>query len=296
MRGTMSSVGTTRERNVVVETAPSTVAGDAARGTGTAGTRRRGWPLSSKTTHRLVGVGSVVGLLVLWQVMADLNWVDPATSSSPSNVWDTARQMISDGTLGSAVASSGKLYGVGFGIAIVIGVLGGIVLGWVRILGAIFDPWIAILYSTPLIAMLPLILVWFGITFKGQVVMVVLVSVFPLLVNVMAGTRQVDPALLRLAKSFRASQLAIVRTLVLPSIVPYIVTGVRLAAGGGLIGVTVAEYFEGDNGIGGLILREGTELNAGGVFVGIVVLAGAALTITVIIRMLEGRVSGWRED
>jgi NitT/TauT family transport system permease protein len=295
MRGTMSSVGTTRDRNAVVQTAPS-AATHAARGTGTAGRGRRSWPLSNKATYRLIGVASVIGLLVLWQVSADLNWVDSATSSSPSDVWNSARQMISDGTLGSAVASSGKLYGVGFGIAIVIGIVGGIILGWFRILGAIFDPWIAILYSTPLIAMLPLILVWFGITFKGQVVMVVLVSVFPLLVNVMAGTRQVDPSLMRLARSFRASQLAIVRTLVLPSIVPYIVTGVRLAAGGGLIGVTVAEYFEGDNGIGGLILREGTELNAGGVFVGIAVLAGAALTITIIIRVIEGRVTAWRED
>lgn len=295
MRGTMSSVATTRGTDVVVETAPSTVETDEARGSGTAA-GRRGRRLSTRTTHRLIGVLSVIGLLVLWQVMADLNWVNPATSSSPSNVWHTARQMISDGILGSAVGSSAKLYGVGLGISLLIGIVGGVILGWWRLLGAIFDPWIAILYSTPLIALLPLVLVWFGITFKAQVVMVVLVSVFPLLVNVMAGTRQVDPGLLRLAKSFGGSQLAILRTLVLPSIVPYVVTGVRLAAGGGLIGITVAEYFEGNNGIGGLILKEGTMLNSGGVFVGIVVLAGAALTMTGIIRTLERRASRWRED
>jgi ABC-type nitrate/sulfonate/bicarbonate transport system permease component len=293
MRGTMS---TTNEKDAVEELSPSAVGSDATARSGALPPERRGWPLSNKTTYRVIGVLSVIGLLVLWQVLADTNIVNSATSSSPSDVWNTGRSMISDGTLGSAVASSGKLYGVGFGIAIIIGVVGGVILGWWRLLGAVFDPWIAILYSTPLIALLPLILVWFGITFKGQVVMVVLVSVFPLLVNVMAGTRQVDPALLRLARSFRGSQLAILRTLVLPSIVPYIVTGVRLAAGGGLIGVTVAEYFEGDNGIGGLILKEGTELNSGGVFVGIVVLAGAALVLTGIIRALEGRVSGWRED
>jgi ABC-type nitrate/sulfonate/bicarbonate transport system permease component len=293
---TMHPLSTTKEKDAVTETAPSVAPADATARSGALAPERRGWPLSNKTTHRAIGVMSVVGLLILWQVFADAGIINSATSSSPSDVWNTARSMISDGTLGSAVAASGKLYGVGFGIAIIIGVLGGIVLGWWRLLGAIFDPWIAILYSTPLIALLPLILVWFGITFKGQVVMVVLVSVFPLLVNVMAGTRQVDPSLLRLAKSFRGSQLAILRTLVLPSLVPYIVTGVRLAAGGGLIGVTVAEYFEGDTGIGGLILREGTELNAGGVFVGIVCLAGAALVLTAIIRGLESRVSAWRDD
>jgi len=295
MRDTMSSVATTQGRDVVIDTTPSAIEAGKERASGTAGDRRPR-RLSRRATHRLIGVLSVIGLLVLWQVMADLGWVNPATSSSPSNVWDTARQMISDGTLGSAVASSAKLFGAGFGVSIVIGIVGGVILGWWRLLGAIFDPWIAIMYSTPLIALLPLVLVWFGISFKGQVVMVALVSVFPLLVNVMAGTRQVDPGLLRLARSFGGSQLAVLRTLVMPSIVPYIVTGVRLAAGGALIGVTVAEYFEGDNGIGGLILKEGTMLNAGGVFVGIAVLAGAALTITAIIRTLEHRVTGWRED
>jgi len=280
----------------VVETASSTQQPDQGRGAGTALGHRRRRRLSRRATHRWIGFASVIGLLVIWQVMADTGLVNSATSSSPSNVWDTARQMISDGTLGSAVAASAKLFGAGFAVSVLIGVAGGVALGWWRLLGAIFDPWVAILYSTPLIALLPLILVWFGITFEGQVVMVVVVSVMPLLVSVMAGTRHVDPALLRLSKSYGGSQLATLRTIVLPSIVPYIVTGVRLAIGGALIGVTVAEYFEGDNGIGGLILKSGTELNSGGVFVGIVVLAGASLTMTAIIRMLENRVSGWRHD
>ncbi len=252
--------------------------------------------IPSRVAYRLVGVVSVIALLVIWQVMSDTNVVNPALSSSPSGVWDTARQMISDGTLGAAVWSTAGLFAVGLGVSIFIGVTAGIILGWWRLLGAVFDPLVAMLYATPLIALLPLVLVWFGISFKGQVVMVVLVSVFPLLVNVMVGTRQVDPGLLRLATSFRGSQLAVLRTLVIPSIVPYIVTGVRLAVGGALIGVTLAEYFEGNSGIGGVILRAGTELNAGMVFVGIVVLAGTSLTLTALIRAVEGRVSGWRDE
>ncbi|MBO0768372.1 MAG: ABC transporter permease [Solirubrobacterales bacterium] len=286
----------TRDGGVVTEvTPPKTPTGPARRLARSLRGRER-WAPSSKLTYRIIGFASVIGLLVLWQIAADNNLVNHATSSSPSEVWNQARQMVSDGTLGSAVAASGKLYGVGLGVSVLIGVFGGIILGWWRLLGAIFDPWIAMLYSTPLIAVLPLILVWFGINFKGQVVMVVVVSVFPLLVNVMAGVRQVEPRLLRLARSFRGSQLAILRTLVLPSIVPYIVTGLRLAAGAGLIGVTVAEYFEGENGVGGVILRAGTELNTSEVFVGVAVLAGAALTMTLLIRMVEARVSGWRDD
>jgi ABC-type nitrate/sulfonate/bicarbonate transport system permease component len=250
---------------------------------------------SRRTLYKVVGLLSVIGGLALWQVLASTGAIDRSLSSSPADVWTSARQLTSSGTLGSAVLSSAQLYGLGLAISIAIGIILGMVLGWWRLLGAIFDPWIAILYSTPLIALLPLILVWFGIGFQGQIVMVILVSVFPLLVNVMTGSRQVDTALLRLAKSFGASQLAVLRSLVLPSLVPYIVTGVRLSVGTALIGVVLAEYFEGSGGIGGLILKAGVQLDSAEVFVGIVVLAGTALTLTSLIRVIERRISSWRE-
>lgn len=261
----------------------------------TRGGRARGTIWRSDHRYKLLSLISVIGALALWQLFADLGWINETLSSSPSNVFHALKQSISDGTLGTAVVSSAKLYGTGLACSISIGIVFGVLLGWWRALGALFDPWIAALYSTPLIALLPLIIVWFGIGFKGRVVMVVLVSVFPLLVSVMTGSRQVDPALIRLATSFRASQLAIIRTLLLPSLVPYIVTGVRLAVGTGLIGVVLAEYFEGTSGIGGMILHAGVQLDASMVFVGIVVLAGTALTLTSLIRLLEARFNSWRE-
>lgn len=304
-REEMSSLASSGEKETFVSGAPGagTVVGGVARVEAVTDQRsgprtrpRSGRRLSDRAIYRLIGAASVIGVIVLWQIGSDTGILSVTTFSSPSDVWTAGRQMISDGTLGSAVLASAKLYGCGLGASAIIGVVGGIILGRFRLLGAIFEPWISILYSIPLIALLPLVLVWFGITFMAQVVMVTIVSVFVLLVTVMVGVRQVDPGLKRLAQSFRGSELAVLRTLVLPSIVPYIVTGLRLAAGFSLIGVTVAEYFMGDNGIGGLILREGTELNTSGVFVGVVVLGGAALTITSLIRMVENRVSGWRED
>lgn len=254
--------------------------------------RRRALP---KSWHKVVGLASIIVGLVLWQVFANTGAIDRTLASSPVDVFNSARKMIGDGSLGSAVLASAKLYGIGLGVSILIGIVFGMVLGWWRTLGAVFDPWIAILYSTPLVALLPLIIVWFGIGFQGQVVMVVLVSVFPLLVNVMAGTREVDEALLRLAKSYGGSQLAVLRSLVLPSLIPYVVTGVRLSVGTGLIGVVIGEYFEGTEGVGGIILKAGVQLNSSAVFVGIVVLAGTVLTLTSLVRMLERKVSRWRE-
>ena len=257
--------------------------------------RRRPGTLPS-AAYKVISVVSVVGCLALWQVLASAGVIDQTLSSSPSDVWHALMTEISNGTLGSAVLVSAKLYGLGLLISVLIGLFGGIALGWWRILYAIFDPWIAMAYSTPLVATFPLIIVWFGIGFSSQVVIVVVISVFPLLINVMTGTRQVDDNLLRLARSFRASQFAILRSLVVPSLVPYFVTGLRLTLGAGLIGMVLGEYFEGGGGIGGLVLNAGQELNSALVFVGIVVLAGAALTFTGLIRLLEKRVSAWRES
>jgi NitT/TauT family transport system permease protein len=257
-------------------------------------TRRRPGGLPT-AAYKIISVLSVVICLGLWQLLASTGVIDQTLSSSPSDVWHALVTEISNGTLGGAVLASAKLLGSGLLVSVLIGIIGGIAIGWWRVLYAIFDPWIAMAYSTPLVATLPLIIVWFGVGFSSQVVIVVVVSVFPLLISVMTGTRQVDDNLLRMAKSFRASQFAVLRSLVLPSLVPYMVTGIRLTFGGGLIGVVLGEYFEGSGGVGGLVLNAGQELDSALVFVGIVVIAGAALTFTGLLRLVEKRISAWRE-
>jgi ABC-type nitrate/sulfonate/bicarbonate transport system permease component len=257
--------------------------------------RRSGSRAVPPSRYKLVSLGSLIGGLILWQVLAEVGIVDRSLASCPLDVFRAARLMIDNGSLGSAVASSARLYAAGVGLSVALGIICGVAFGWWRTLGAVFDPWVAVLYSTPLVAVLPLVIVWFGIGFKGQVALVVLVSVFPLLVTVTTGTRQVDEALLRLARSFGASQFAILRSLLLPSLVPYVVTGVRLSVGTGLIGVVIGEYFEGSQGVGGIILQAGVTLNSSQVFVGIFVLAGTALTLTSIIRFFEAKLTVWRE-
>jgi len=252
------------------------------------GRRRRG--LTSA-----ISTASVVVVLAAWQLCASQGVVDQKLTSSPWGVVQAARFLIDSGQLGSEVASSAKLFGVGLGLAIVIGALGGVLIGWWRLVAAVFEPWIAILYAMPLIALLPLILVWFGIGFTAEVVMVVLISVFPVLVSVMTGTRNVDQELVRLARSFCASELVIIRTVLLPSLVPYFVSGVRLAIGSALVGVVVSEYFLGNGGIGGLIVTAGENLQSGEVFVGITILALSAIVMTGLLRRAERRFSQWRD-
>ena len=242
-----------------------------------------------------ISTASVIVVLAAWQLCASQGVVDQKLTSSPWGVVQAARFLIDSGQLGSEVADSAKLFGVGLGLAIVIGALGGVLIGWWRLVAAVFEPWIAILYAMPLIALLPLILVWFGIGFTAEVVMVVLISVFPVLVSVMTGTRNVDQELVRLARSFCGSELAIIRTVLLPSLIPYFVSGVRLAIGSALVGVVVSEYFLGNGGIGGLIVTAGENLQSGEVFVGITILALSAIVMTGLLRRAERHFSQWRD-
>jgi ABC-type nitrate/sulfonate/bicarbonate transport system permease component len=242
-----------------------------------------------------ISTASVIVVLAAWQLCASQGVVDQKLTSSPWGVVQAARFLIDSGQLGSEVASSAKLFGVGLGLAIVIGALGGVLIGWWRLVAAVFEPWIAILYAMPLIALLPLILVWFGIGFTAEVVMVVLISVFPVLVSVMTGTRNADQELVRLARSFCGSELAIIRTVLLPSLIPYFVSGVRLAIGSALVGVVVSEYFLGNGGIGGLIVTAGENLQSGEVFVGITILALSAIVMTGLLRRAERHFSQWRD-
>jgi len=252
---------------------------------------RQWWRRKGVTTA--ISAASVIVVLAAWQLCASQGVVDEKLTS-PWGVVQAARFLIGNGQLGSDVASSAKLFGVGLGLAIVIGAIGGVLIGWWRLVAAVFEPWIAILYSMPLIALLPLILVWFGISFSAEVVMVVLISVFPVLVSVITGTRNVDQELVRLARSFCGSELAVIRTVLLPSLIPYFVSGVRLAIGSALVGVVVSEYFLGNGGIGGLIVTAGENLQSGEVFVGITILALSAVVMTGLLRRAERRISQWR--
>lgn len=256
------------------------------------GQPRHWWRRKGLTTA--ISAASVIVVLAAWQLCASQGVVDQKLTSSPWGVVQAARFLIDNGQLGSDVASSATLFGVGLGLAIVIGAAGGVLIGWWRLVAAVFEPWIAILYAMPLIALLPLILVWFGIGFTSEVVMVVLISVFPVLVSTITGTRNVDHELVRLARSFCGSELAVIRTVLLPSLIPYFVSGVRLAIGSALVGVVVSEYFLGNSGIGGLIVTAGENLQSGEVFVGITILAVSAIIMIGLLQRAERRISPWR--
>lgn len=248
----------------------------------------------SKRESFLWGLAGIVVLIGVWQLLASLGMINGLAGSSPSQVVSSAKQLISDGTLGPKVLSSAGLFGVGFGLSVLVGLIVGTLLGWYTRLNAFLDPWVSLLYATPRLALIPLVVVWVGVGFEARVLVVFTVAVFPIIINVASGVSSVDRDHLRLARSFLATNRDVLTTIALPGAIPAIVSGIRQGMILSLIGVVVAEYFIGSTGVGGLIFQAGLTLQTAQAFVGALIFALAALLLTVLLQLLERRLDRWR--
>lgn len=240
------------------------------------------------------GAAGMIGLVVLWQIFAANHIVNPLVTSSPSAIVHRASQLYAAGTLGTVCLQSLELFAVAFGLSLVIGIGVGIIIGWYRTVGAVLDPLVSFMYAAPRVALIPLITVWFGVGFRAQVVTVLLISVFPIIINVQAGVNSVDRNLMRVARGYMASSRDVLWTVALPGAVPHVVSGIRNGLSQGLVGVVVAEYLIGNAGIGGLIVSAGQSLDSAAAFVGLIIIASMALVFTTALRRLERHMDHWR--
>ena len=242
----------------------------------------------------LLGFGTVCALLILWECSARFEWVNPLFTSSPTAIARAFYTMVMDGSLWPHVKISGLELFVGFGLAIIAGVPLGILMGWYRRFNAAVDPVVSALYATPRIALLPLIMIWFGIGLGSKFAVIFLSSFFPILINTAVGVRTVDPDYIKVARSYDASDWQIFHTVVLPASVPFLLTGLRLGVGHALIGVVVAELYTAQAGVGFLIAMSGQTFQTDKVFVGILIIASSGVALTGILRAIERRFDRWR--
>jgi len=263
--------------------------------TKTAGRPRRSF--YQKHEGSILGGTAVLVVLAIWQaIWSYTNWISPLFFSGPSAIAKQFWYTLTQGTLLADLAFSGKNFAIGFGIALVTGVVVGVLIGWYRRARLIADPFLNALYATPRIAMVPLIIIWFGIGMWSKVFIVFLSAFFPILVNTVAGIRNMDSDLLRAARAFCASDWQIFKTLAIPGSVPFILTGVRQGVALGLIGVVVGEMFGGSEGIGFMVAYGGQTFQTDTLFVGVVIIALAGILLTSIAERLERRFSRWRPD
>ena len=255
---------------------------------------RRSFYAQNETT--IIGTISVVAFLFFWEYAVAQKWVNALFTSSPLRIINAGAAMVKEGTIWQDLATSGLEFGLGFGLATIIGVPLGILMGWYRRLNAVLEPFVNALYATPRIALLPLIVIWFGIDLGSKVAIVFLSTVFPILVNTMVGIRTVDRDFVKVARSFGASDRQLFMTVALPSSVPFLLTGLRLGLGHALIGIVVGEMYGATSGIGYMMAVAGATFQTDRVMVGIIIIAASGMIMTQILKMIEMRFEKWRVD
>ena len=243
--------------------------------------------------ERILSWTSLIIFLLLWELIPALGLVKPLFTSSPSRIVKAAIWLFGHGLWYDIWVSATEFW-IGFLLAVLIGVPFGIALGWYRRLYVIFDLFISALYATPRVALLPILILWLGIGIKSKIAVVFLGAIFPILVNVIAGMSTIDQTLLKCARSFGATDRQIFITLAIPSSIPFLIAGMRLAVGRGLVGVVVGELVASTAGVGHMMSIAGATFQTDKVFVGIILLSGTGVLLTELLKRVELRVAKWR--
>ena len=244
--------------------------------------------------HGLLGTISMLVFLSFWEASVAFGWVNPLFTSSPSRIVRTAIEMFADGSILVDMQVSGYEFVVGYGAAIVIGVPLGILMGWYSRVDAVLEPFVSALYATPRIALLPLVMIWFGIGLMSKIAIVFLGAIFPILVNTITGVRTVNADFVKVARSFGSNDWQMFLTVALPSSVPLLLSGLRLGLGHALVGIVVGEMYGATHGLGFLIAIAGARFQTDKVMVGIIIIAAAGVALTEVLRLIERRFERWR--
>ncbi len=253
-------------------------------------------PFWKKREDFLIGSIAVILFLLLWEVAVAQGWIKPLFVSAPSRIFKALMAMIADGSIWRDLGVSGMEFGLGYGLAVIVGIPLGILMGWYRRFNAVLDPFVSALYATPRIALVPLIIIWFGIDLPAKVAIIFLSTVFPILVSTITGVRTIDRDFIKVARSFGASDRQLFMTVALPSSVPMLLTGLRLGLGHALIGIVVGEMLGASAGIGYMMSVAGATFQTDRVMVGLLIIAGSGMLLTELLRIIERRFESWRVD
>jgi NitT/TauT family transport system permease protein len=238
-----------------------------------------------------IRVVSVAVVLVLWEMLGSR--IDPVLFTKPSLVAVAAVQMVMSGELWTYLAPSLVVLAIGLSLAAVIGIAVGLALARFWVIDVAFGVYITFLYSIPSVALVPLIVLWTGYETTAKVVILFLFAFFPMAINTYQGVKNVDPKLIEVGRAFRCSEGQLWANIVLPGALPFIVTGLRLAVGRGLIGMVLADLYTAISGVGYLIVRTASTYQVDKMFVPIVTLGLLGVTLTALLRLLERWVAPW---
>lgn len=239
------------------------------------------------------GLLSVLGIVVfgaIWEAVATLG---PDFMARPSRVAGALPAVVSDPAFWSIAGKTFGAVAIGLSAACIVGTLSGLVMGQVRVIGTAASPYLGALYSLPMVAITPLLTVWFGFNATTRLAVVFLSAIFPITLNALDGSREAPADLLEVGRSFRSGRALLWRDVVAPSALPFIMAGVRLAAGRALVGAVVAEFLTATEGLGYYILFESRSFRQDNAMVGVILLASIGLLISSGLEQAARRLFPW---
>ena len=242
---------------------------------------------------KVVRLGSLALTVAVWEWYG--RGVDPVFFSYPTAIVAAVPDMVRSGELQTNFLASIQSMAIGLSLAVVFGTLLGLLMGRYRFFDQLLDVQISALYATPNVALIPLIILWFGLGLTAKVTIIFLAGFFPIVINTHAGVRNVSRGLVEVALAEAANQLQIFTKIVIPASLPFIATGIRLAMGRAVVAMVVAEMFTAVAGLGGAIIGYGNAFATNKLFVIIIVLALLGVSLTESVRWVERRIAPWKE-
>jgi NitT/TauT family transport system permease protein len=236
--------------------------------------------------------GFLALILIAWQLVGPL--VNPIFFSYPSKIAVAFYDLtFVTGELQHYMWESLLILLYGLAIAIVVGVPLAILMARFQRVDWALDLPVNAMYATPMVALVPLLVLWFGIYMQAKVIVVFLFCVFPILINTYQGVRECDKGMLEVARSFRSSEWGMWRDVLFPFALPYIAAGIRLAIGRGLVGVVIAEFYTTISGLGYMITRYAHIFDMDKTFVPVILLMFLGVSLTAVLKWVERRIAPW---
>jgi len=245
----------------------------------------------SKTIRIAIRIASLVVVLGGWEYFG--RQTNPILFTYPTAVANAAVKMIASGELWKYLSQSLIVLFAGLGLAAFFGITLGLVMARFWVVDLALDTYITALYSIPSVALVPVLVLWFGFEITAKTAVVFLFTFFPIVINTYQGVKNVDDRLIEVGRAFRCNERDLWIHIVLPAAVPFVVAGLRLAIGRGLIGMVLADLYTAITGIGYLISRYASTYRTDAMFVPIVTLGMLGITLTGLLRFVERRVAPW---
>lgn len=243
----------------------------------------------------IIGGASVMFFLIIWELVGNtFKLINPMFMSAPSLIGAAALQLFGSGEIYNDLYVSGIELFWGYFLSAAVAIPFGIAVGWYKRASYLFDPFINSMNATPRVALLPLVIIWLGIGILSKVGIIFLGAVFPILINARDGVKTTPYNLLNAARSFGASEWMLFKTVVFPSTIPFILTGLRLGLGRAIVGVMVGELYAATAGIGFMITVAGATFQTDKVFVGVLIFALTGMLGMELLTRLERRFDKWR--